>query len=176
VIFIIYQIIIEVGIFSILTFSLVNVFATDTNPINATEDFSTDLKSKIKTLVSNSINDTDSILNSSLLTNESNQTSSNIIISKSKVTSSLNSNDSGSSSSSSIIKDQVKTINGVCTSIKVGGNGNDVLASSGNCDDELTGGPGADKFMCGEGNDTVRDYDPKEGDILLDKQNCETIL
>ena len=87
----------------------------------------------------------------------------------------MNSNGSDSSSSS-IIKDQVKTINGVCTSTKVGGNGNDTLISSGDCNDELTGGPGADKFMCGEGNDTIRDYNSKEGDTLLDKQNCEKIL
>ena len=97
------------------------------------------------------------------------------MISKNKVTSIVNSNGSDSSSSS-IIKDQVNTINGVCTSTKVGGNGNDTLASSGDCNDELTGGPGADKFMCGEGNDTIRDYNSKEGDTLLDKQNCEKIL
>jgi hypothetical protein len=30
--------------------------------------------------------------------------------------------------------------------------------------------------MCGEGNDVVRDYNSEEGDILLDKQNCEKIL
>lgn len=77
---------------------------------------------------------------------------------------------------SSITENQVKTINGVCTSTKVGGNGNDTLASSGKCNDDLTGGSGADKFMCGEGNDTVKDYNPKEGDIILDKQNCEKIL
>ena len=102
--------------------------------------------------------------------------SSQFIISKNKVTSTVNSNGSDSSSSSSVIKNQVKTINGVCTSTKVGGNGNDTLASSGNCDDELTGGAGADKFTCGEGNDTIRDYNSKEGDVILDRQNCEKIL
>jgi hypothetical protein len=80
-----------------------------------------------------------------------------------------NSSDGGNS----MIKDQVRTINGVCTSVKVGGNSNDSLVSVGNCNDELTGGPGADKFMCGEGNDTIKDYNPKEGDIILDQQNCE---
>jgi Ca2+-binding RTX toxin-like protein len=89
--------------------------------------------------------------------------------------STVNSNGSDGSSSS-ILKDQAKTINGVCNSIKVGGNGNDTLASSGNCNDELAGGPGADKFQCGEGNDTIKDYNPKEGDIILDKPNCEKIL
>lgn len=175
VISVLYLMIIGLSILSIFTFSSVNVFATETNPINASNDFSTDLKSKIKSLFSNALNDTDNILNSSFITNSSNQTSSNIIISKNKVISTVNSNDSGSSSSS-VIKDQIKTINGVCTSTKVGGNGNDILASSGNCNDELTGGRGADKFMCGEGNDIVKDYNSKEGDIILDKQNCEKIL
>ena len=71
------------------------------------------------------------------------------------------------------LKIKVTTINGVCNSIKVGGNGNDTLLSSGNCNDELTGGLGADKFTCGEGNDTIKDYNPKEGDVILDRQNCE---
>lgn len=161
---------------SILSFSIPNVIASEANRVNATKHFSADLKSKINNVISNALNETDNILNSSIITNESNRTSSNIIISKSKVTSSLNSNDNGSSSSSSVIKDQIKTINGVCTSTKIGGNGNDTLASAGNCNDELTGGMGADKFTCGEGNDTVRDYNPKEGDIILDQHNCEKIL
>ena len=170
------QISIGLGILLILTFTFVKASAIETNPINATKDFSTDLKSKIETLFSNAINDTDNILNSSFITNESNQTSSNIIISKSKVTSTLKGNDSGSSSSSSIIKHQLNTINGVCSSTIVGGNGNDTLASSGNCDDQLTGGLGADKFICGEGDDTIIDYNSKEGDVILDRENCEKIL
>ena len=173
---ILYQIVIVLSMLSIFTFSLVNVFATETNPINATKDFSTNLKSKIQDLVSNALNDTDNIMNSStLLSNLSNFSSSNIIISNNRVMSTVNSNDSDSISSS-IIKDQVKTINGVCSSTKVGGNGNDTLASSGNCNDQLTGGLGADKFTCGEGNDTIRDYNLEEGDVILDRQNCEKIL
>ena len=168
-------------IFSLLTIvtftSHVEVSAIEPTPTKVvTNNFTMDFKSKINNLISNALNDTDNILNSSLLTNQSNLTSGNIIISKNKVTSIINSNDSDSSSSSSIIKDQVNTINGVCNSIKVGGNGNDTLASTGNCNDEFTGGAGADKFMCGEGTDTVRDYNPKEGDVILDQQDCETIL
>ena len=64
----------------------------------------------------------------------------------------------------------------MCSSEKVGGNGNDTLASSGKCNDQLTGGQGADKFICGEGTDTVKDYNSKEGDVILDPQNCEKIL
>lgn len=166
-------------IFSSLTIftsnSHLEISAVEPTPIKvATNNFTMDLKSKINNLISNAINDTDNILNSSLLTNGSNLTSSNIVISNNKVISTVNSNDSDDSSSS-IIKDQVKTINGVCTSTKVGGNSNDTLASSGNCNDEFTGGAGADKFMCGGGNDIVKDYNSKEGDILLDKQNCEKI-
>lgn len=86
----------------------------------------------------------------------------------------MNSNNGGNGNS--IIKDQVTSINGVCSSIKIGGNGNDTLASSGNCNDELTGGAGADKFTCGEGNDTIKDYNEEEGDLILDRQNCEIIL
>ena len=161
------------GILSILTFSYRNVLAAELNFTDiSSSNFTKSLRSSINNLISNALNDSDSILNSSLINNESNLTSGNILISNNKVTSIINSNDS---SSNSIIKDQVKTINGVCTSTKVGGNGNDTLASSGNCNDEMSGGLGADKFMCGEGNDTIRDYNPKEGDVILDQQNCEKI-
>jgi hypothetical protein len=163
------------GILSILTFSYRDVLAAELNFTDiSSSNFTKNLQSSINNLISNALNDTENILNSSLITNNSNLTSNNIMISKNKVTSIVNSNGSDSSGSS-IIKDQVKTINGVCTSTKVGGDGNDTLASSGDCNDELTGGPGADKFMCGEGNDTIRDYNPKEGDTLLDQQNCENI-
>jgi hypothetical protein len=167
-------IIITLSIIAILT-TFVSVSAIELNIASDTTNFTKNLKSKINDLISGTINDTDNIINSStLLSNGSNLTSSNIIISKNKVMSIMNSNDSNTSSSS-IIKDQVKTINGVCTSTKVGGNGNDTLASSGNCDDELTGGEGADKFQCGEGNDTIKDYNPKEDDVILDQENCEKI-
>lgn len=167
-------------IFSLLTncvfISFLNVSATDSTPTKiATRNFTTELKSKINDLISNALNDTDNVMNSTFISNGSNLTSSNVIISNNKVISTVNSNGSDSSSSS-IIKDQVRTVNGVCSSTKVGGNGNDTLISSGNCNDELTGGQGADKFMCGEGNDVVKDYNQKEGDTILDKQNCETIL
>lgn len=164
------------SILSILTSSFVTVSATQSNSIDlsVSTGFGDDLKSRMQDLFSDALNGTDNITNSStLLSNLSNLSSSNILISKNKVTSIINSNDSGSSSS--IIKDQVNTINGVCNSIKVGGNGNDTLASTGNCNDELTGRAGADKFTCGEGNDTIKDFNPKEGDVILDKQNCEKI-
>lgn len=165
---------------SILISSSVTVLANQSNSLNSSSistGLSDNLKSKVQDLLSASLNGTDNIINSStLLSDGSNLSSSQFIISKNKVTSNVNSNGSNSSSSSSVIKNQVKTINGVCTSTKVGGNGNDTLASSGKCDDELTGGAGADKFTCGEGNDTIRDYNSEEGDVILDRQNCEKIL
>lgn len=168
------------AIFSILTSSFVTVFANQSNSINSSvsTDFSDNLKSKIQNLISGALNDTGNIINSSsLLSDGSNLSSSQVVISKNKVMSSISSNGtSAEGSSSSIIKDQVKTINGVCFSTKVGGDGNDILASSGNCDDEFTGGLGADKFTCGEGEDTIRDYNEEEGDVILDRQNCKIIL
>ena len=166
---------------SILISSSVTVLANQSNSLNSSSistGFSDNLKSKVQDLLSAPLNSTDNIINSStLLSDGSNLSSSQFIISKNKVTSTVNNNGSDSSSgSSSVIKNQVKTINGVCTSTKVGGNGNDTLASSGKCDDELTGGAGADKFTCGEGNDTIRDYNSEEGDVILDRQNCEKIL
>ena len=166
---------------SILISSSVTVLANQSNSLNSSSistGLSDNLKSKVQDLLSAALNGTDNIINSStLLSDGSNLSSSQFIISKNKVTSTVNSKDSdNSSSSSSVIKNQVKTINGVCTSTKVGGNGNDTLASSGKCDDELTGGAGADKFTCGEGNDTIRDYNSEEGDVILDRQNCEKIL
>ena len=169
-----YSIIMMVGISLISTSSFVNASVNQSGSINSSS-FGDNLKSKIQNLISNALNDTDSLMNSSFITNGSNHSSSNIIISKNRVMSTVNSS-SGEDSSSSSIKDQVKTINGVCSSNKVGGNGNDTIASSGKCNDEMTGGPGADKFTCGEGDDTIKDFNPKEGDVILDKQNCEIVL
>jgi len=150
-----------------------DVFATELNSINdATSNFTNNLKSKINNLISNALNDTTNIMNSSnSLSNQSNLTSNQFVISNNKVLSTSNSNGSTGGS----IKNEMTTINGVCNSIKIGGNGNDTLASSGKCNDQLTGGPGADKFMCGDGNDTIKDYNSKEGDVILDRQNCEKI-
>ena len=172
----VYAIILALTISLIMSPSLPTVLAINSNSINSfmSTDFGDNLKSKINNLMSNVLNKTGNTLNSSLLTNESNSTSSDIIISSNEVISTVNSNGSDSGGSSSI-KAQVKTINGVCSSIKVGGNGNDTIASAGECNDEMTGGPGADKFTCGDGNDTIKDFNPKEGDVILDKQNCETV-
>lgn len=160
----------------LFVFLLVVIVSSESgSAIATTSNFSENLKSRINNLISDSLNDTESLLNFTNLMNDgSNLTTNQLVLSNNKVISSINSN--GSNDGNSIVKDRVTTINGICNSEKVGGNSNDTLTSSGNCNDELTGGRGADKFMCGEGNDTVRDYNSKEGDIILDKQNCEKIL
>lgn len=173
---ILYASIIAVAVLSIFDFHI-SVFATQLNFTDSmTNDFSKNLKSKINNLVTNALNDTSNVLNSSLLINESNQTSKNVVVSQNTVHSTMRSNGSSADDSTSIFKNKVTTTNGVCNSEKVGGNGNDTIYSSGNCNDILTGGLGADKFACGEGNDTIRDYNSKEGDVILDRQNCEEIL
>jgi len=169
------------SIIAVTTLSIFNlykpIFATELNLTDSmTNDFAQNMKSKINNLVTNTLNDTNNVLNSSLLINDSNQTSNKVILSQNTIQSIVRSNGSSANASSSIIKDKVTTTNGICNSDKAGGNGNDTLYSSGNCNDMLTGGLGADKFTCGEGNDTIRDYNSKEGDVILDRQNCEEIL
>lgn len=172
---ILYTSIIAVAMLSIFNLHM-PIFATELNLTDSmTNDFAQNTKSKINNLVTNALNDTSNVLNSSLLINDYNQTSDNVVVSQNTVQSFMRSNGSSSDDSSSIIKNKVTTTNGVCNSDKAGGNGNDTLYSSGNCNDMLTGGLGADKFTCGEGNDTIRDYNSKEGDVILDRQNCEEI-
>ena len=81
-----------------------------------------------------------------------------------------------SNDGSGIVSSQTSIINGVCNNTLIGGDGNNTLSSSGNCNDHFNGGKGADTFICGGGTDVIRDYNPNEGDILVDNQNCETIL
>jgi Ca2+-binding RTX toxin-like protein len=166
------------ALFTILTITLsyLPVLGNQSGSINSSTitKFSDKLESRIQGLISNALNDSRTLLNSSSgILNDSNISSNQMIISSNKIMSSINNNNTAGSS---LVKDKVTTVNGVCNSEKVAGNGNDTLFSSGNCNDELTGGPGADKFTCGEGNDTIKDYNPKEGDTILDQDNCEKIL
>ena len=103
------------------------------------------------------------------MSNGSNLSSSQIIISN-------NQSVSASAGEGSLILNQIKNENGVCTATKIGGSGNDTLSSQGVCNDQLTGGLGADKFVCGQGTDTIRDFSPEEGVTIIDRQNCETVL
>src|ERR687897_3271123 len=74
-----------------------------------------------------------------------------------------------SNGGSGIVSSQTSIINGVCNNTLIGGDGNNTLSSSGNCNDHFNGGKGADTFICGGGTDVIRDYNPNEGDILVDK-------
>ena len=173
-----YVTVIVLAILSIfmLTSSFLPVLANQSSSINSsmTTKFSDKLESRIQDLISNASNDSSTLLKSSSgIFNDSNLSSNQMIISSNKIMSSISNNSTGSSS---LVKDKVTTVNGLCNSEKVAGNGNDTLFSAGNCNDVLTGGPGADKFTCGEGNDTIKDYNPKEGDTILDQDNCEKIL
>jgi Ca2+-binding RTX toxin-like protein len=168
-----YAVMIVLTILSIFIYSFLNSSAIGSNSANiSTDNFTKNLQSKINNLISDAVNGSN-MLNSSTLLNNSCNLTSNQIISNNKVVCSIGGNANGGNS---MIKDKVTTTNGVCNSIKAGGNGNDTLYSSGNCNDELTGGMGADKFTCGEGNDTIKDYNSKEGDVILDRQNCEKVL
>ena len=48
-------------------------------------------------------------------------------------------------------------------------NAPDVIGGDGN--DVLTGGKGANRFVCGGGNDTITDFNPAEGDTKT--ADCE---
>ena len=163
-------------VMSVMTQSLRVVFAVDLSSIDEiTNNFTRNLNTKINELVSNALNESSNIVNSSntMLSNGSNLTSSQMVVSNNRVSAVTSNNSAGNGS---VIRNQVTTINGVCSSNTVGGAGNDTLASTGKCNDQLTGGLGADKFICGAGNDTVRDFSSEEGDIIIDPQNCETTI
>ena len=76
-----YASIIAVAMLSIFNLHI-PVFATELNLTDSmTNDFSKKLKSKINNLVTNALNDTSNVLNSSLPINESNQTSNKVVVS-----------------------------------------------------------------------------------------------
>ena len=139
--------------------------------LSAIDELTEDFKDRVEKIVSDALNNTKSAVNStsSVVSNGSNLSSSQIVISN-------NGNVSASQGEGLLVLNQIKNENGTCTSTKIGGSSNDTLASQGLCDDQLTGGQGADKFTCGQGNDTIRDFSPEEGDTIVDRQSCETVL
>jgi hypothetical protein len=130
-----------------------------------TKNFTENLNSYANKLVSEAVNNTSMSSSTSMLSNGSNISSSQVVI-----LSNQNLSDRGTS-----ILNQIENRNGNCRATAIGGPGNDTLSSEGVCDDQVTGGLGADKFICGQGNDTIRDYNPDEGDIIVDQGNCEII-
>lgn len=134
-----------------------------------TRDFTENLNEEIEEMVSNAINNTLNTTTAANLSNVSNLSSSQIIVSNNR---DVISNASGGG----LILNQIQSKNGQCYSNIVGGSGSDTISSTGVCNDLLTGGLGADRFICGEGTDTIRDYNSDEGDIIIDRQNCEAII
>jgi Ca2+-binding RTX toxin-like protein len=139
--------------------------------LSSIDELTENFTEKVEKIVSDAVNNTKGALNSTsaIVSNGSNLSSSQIIISN-------NQSVSASAGEGSLILNQIKNENGVCTATKIGGSGNDTLSSQGVCNDQLTGGLGADKFVCGQGTDTLRDFSPEEGDTIIDRQNCETVL
>ena len=154
----------------LLLFSNFQIVRASLN-LDSIDELTENLNTGIEKIVSEAVNNSKNALNTSsvILSNGSNVSSSQIIISN-------NQSVSASAGEGSLILNQIKNENGVCTATKIGGAANDTLSSQGVCDDQLTGGLGADRFTCGQGNDTIRDYSPEEGDIIIDRQNCETVL
>ncbi|HEU4824033.1 MAG TPA: hypothetical protein VFS97_11465 [Nitrososphaeraceae archaeon] len=150
--------------------SIKNVWTTESNSINdIINDFTQDLSAAMNSINISSGSSNGTVINSG----------NNIVIlsnGSSDTTSSSTQNTIVSNSGGGGIVTQVTSSNGVCNSNIVGGPRNDTISSTGVCNDQLTGGLGADKFVCGRGTDTVRDFNSQEGDIIIDRQNCETIL
>lgn len=139
--------------------------------LSSIDELTEDFKERVEKIVGEAINNTKSAINStsSVVSNGSNLSSSQIVISN-------NGNVSASQGEGLLVLNQIKNENGACTATKIGGSANDTLSSEGVCNDQLTGGLGADTFTCGEGNDTIRDFSPEEGDTIVDRQSCETVL
>ena len=139
--------------------------------LSSIDELTEDFKERVEKIVSDAVNNTKSAVNStsSVVSNGSNLSSSQIVISN-------NGNVSASQGEGLLVLNQIKNENGACTATKIGGSANDTLSSEGVCNDQLTGGLGADKFTCGQGNDTIRDFSPDEGDTIVDRQSCETVL
>ena len=63
--------------------------------------------------------------------------------------------------------------------VLIGGDGDDILSGEDGDDilygvtgnDIMRGGPGANEFICGDGIDTILDYNPAQGDII--SNDCE---
>jgi hypothetical protein len=144
----------------------------DLGPIDEiTENITENLRSQVEKTLFEALNNSKSSLNASsaILSNSLNVSSSQIILSN-------NQSALAGAGQDSFIMDHVEVKNGQCTATKIGGSANETLSSQGVCNDQFTGGPGADKFVCGQGTDTIRDFSPDDGDAIIDRQSCETVL
>jgi plastocyanin len=116
---------------------------------------------------------------------------STVISSQSSSSSSGSSSMISSSSSNGNSQSVISNNNGHGKSTICGGQGNDILSGGSGDDiiyggkgndklfgnagnDILIGGPGADHFDCGPGNDTIKDFNPSEGDTKTN--DCENVI
>jgi hypothetical protein len=161
---------------SLSHYALASKSESDSDSLSsAIKNFTQNLEDEIGQYVSEAISASNSSLvnlSSPRLPNGSNIVSSQVVNSNNNSVVSFTNSTGGSGS---IITNKVSNQNGVCTSNIAGGPFNETLASKGVCNDQLTGGAGADVFVCGEGKDMVADYDATEGDRLVDEANCETV-
>jgi hypothetical protein len=137
-----------------------------------TENLTENIKSEVAKRVTEAINNTNGTSNTSsatVLSNGSNVSSNQVILSN-------NQSVLAGAGQDSFIMNQIEVKNGQCTATKIGGSANETLSSQGVCNDQFTGGPGADKFICGQGADTIRDFSPDDGDTIIDRHSCETVL
>src|ERR671921_2098064 len=161
-------ILIVISLAFVSTFLTNNAWALELGELDdAIANFTRNLQNNISDKVSNVLNIEGLNINyqgaiSSSIFNNSNSTNN-----LSSVQTIQSSNDD-----KGIVSSQTSIVNGVCTNTLIGGDGNNTLSSNGNCDDQFAGGKGADTFVCGGGTDVIRDHNPNEGDILVDKENC----
>ena len=144
----------------------------DMGPLNEiTENITENIRSHVEKTISEPLNNSKSSSNASsaILSNGLNVSSSQVIISNSQSV-------LASAGQDSFIMNHIEVKNGQCIAAKIGGSANETLSSQGVCNDQFTGGPGADKFICGQGTDTIRDFSPDDGDTIIDRQSCETVL
>jgi hypothetical protein len=155
------------------SFLTINAWALELGELDdAIANFTRNLQNNISDKVSNVLNNRIEGLN----INYQGAISSNIFNSNATNNASSMQTIQSSNGDKGIVSSQTSVTNGVCTNTLIGGDGNNELSSSGDCDDLFTGGKGADTFTCGAGMDIIRDYNPNEGDVIVDKENCETIL
>jgi hypothetical protein len=134
----------------------------------AIRDLTNDLLSKAFDSASDNVNNSNQL--GIALSNMTDNLSSTQALSSLNVLNSTNNFDTGA------ISKQITVSNGACNVVAVAGAGNSTLSSDGDCNDQLTGGFGADRFICGDGTDIILNFNGTQGDAIVDPQNCEKIM
>ena len=159
------------------TFSTQKALASQSMSLDSViENFTQSLGNQIREQVAETMHKANNSLGNTIgIVNGTDTNAKNVVSSRSLV-SNNNSLSTSAGGNASSVSTQITTVNGVCTSNITGGAGSQTLSSNGVCNDQLAGGAGADTFVCGEGNDLIRDYNAADGDRLIDEANCETVL